>query len=144
VVVSAGGYPKDINLYQAQKALDNAKHAVRKGGIIILAAACKEGFGEDVFEEWMTTIRTPEEMIKRIRDRFVLGGHKAAAIGLVLQNAEIYLVSELPLELVKSLNMKPFSGVNEAFAAACKELGSNAGAYIIPFGGSTLPYYPKS
>jgi len=43
VLVSAGGYPKDINLYQAQKALDNAKHAVRKGGIIILVASCKEG-----------------------------------------------------------------------------------------------------
>jgi hypothetical protein len=27
-----------------------------------LAAACKEGFGEDVFEEWMTTIKTPEEI----------------------------------------------------------------------------------
>ena len=32
LVASAGGYPKDINLYQAQKALDNAKHAVKKGG----------------------------------------------------------------------------------------------------------------
>ena len=30
VLVSAGGHPKDINLYQAQKALDNAKHAVKK------------------------------------------------------------------------------------------------------------------
>lgn len=36
VVVSAGGFPKDINVYQAQKALDNAQHAVRDGGIIIV------------------------------------------------------------------------------------------------------------
>ena len=34
VIVSTGGYPKDINLYQAQKSIDNAKHAVREGGIM--------------------------------------------------------------------------------------------------------------
>lgn len=50
VFVSPGGYPKDIDLYQAQKALDNASHAVKPGGIIILAAACSEGLGERVFE----------------------------------------------------------------------------------------------
>jgi len=44
VIVSPGGYPKDINIYQAQKALDNARHAVKDGGIIILCASCKEGF----------------------------------------------------------------------------------------------------
>jgi nickel-dependent lactate racemase len=32
VIVSAGGYPKDINVYQAQKALDNAYQAVKLGG----------------------------------------------------------------------------------------------------------------
>ncbi|MFB0920516.1 MAG: nickel-dependent lactate racemase, partial [Oscillospiraceae bacterium] len=53
VLVSQGGAPKDINLYQTQKALDNAKHAVKKGGIIILIGSCKEGLGEHTFEEWM-------------------------------------------------------------------------------------------
>ncbi|MGI6169136.1 MAG: nickel-dependent lactate racemase, partial [Christensenellales bacterium] len=38
VVVSPGGYPKDLNMYQAQKALDNARHAVRDGGIIVWLA----------------------------------------------------------------------------------------------------------
>ncbi len=46
VLVSQGGAPKDLNLYQTQKALDNAKHAVRPGGIIILIGSCKEGLGE--------------------------------------------------------------------------------------------------
>ena len=32
VLVSQGGAPKDLNLYQTQKALDNARHAVRGGG----------------------------------------------------------------------------------------------------------------
>ena len=32
VIASCGGFPKDINLYQAQKGLDNAGFAVRDGG----------------------------------------------------------------------------------------------------------------
>lgn len=45
VLVSQGGAPKDANLYQTQKALDNAKHAVKDGGTIILIGACPEGLG---------------------------------------------------------------------------------------------------
>ena len=54
VIVSQGGAPKDANLYQTQKALDNAKHAVRDGGTIILVGACPEGLGSKVFQEWLT------------------------------------------------------------------------------------------
>jgi len=84
VVVSPGGFPKDINLYQSQKGLDNAKHAVRDGGIIILVASAKEQFGEKTFEEWMLH-KTPLEMIREIKTNFKLGGHKAAAIAMILQ-----------------------------------------------------------
>src|SRR5665648_785578 len=40
VIASTGGYPKDINVYQAQKALNNAHQAVKPGGTIILLAEC--------------------------------------------------------------------------------------------------------
>ena len=66
VVVSAGGYPKDINLYQAQKALDNSKHAVRDGGCIIWVASAYEGLGEGIFEKWMTGHEKAHDMIEHI------------------------------------------------------------------------------
>ena len=96
VVVSAGGYPKDIDLYQSQKALDNARLAVRQGGVIVLVAECPDGMGHGTFADWMTAGHTPDELIQRIRDNFVLGGHKAAAIALTMKQADIYLVSVLP------------------------------------------------
>ena len=50
VIVSAGGYPKDINLYQAQrKALDNAKHAVKDGGCLLLGCLFERGTGRRSF-----------------------------------------------------------------------------------------------
>ena len=36
VIASQGGAPKDANLYQLQKGLENAKYAVKDGGIVIL------------------------------------------------------------------------------------------------------------
>lgn len=139
VVVSAGGFPKDINLYQAQKALDNSKHAVREGGVIILLAACGEGLGEEVFERWMTTADSPQVMIRQIEQKFELGGHKAAAIGMVQEWCNVYLVSEMNDEFVKSLFFSPYSSAQEALDEALQKLGDDANVIVMPFGGSTLP-----
>jgi len=140
VLVSQGGAPKDLNLYQTQKALDNAKHAVKKGGTIILIGSCKEGLGEGVFEKWMTTAPSSHSMVERIQTDFQLGGHKAAAIAMVLDDADIYLVSEMDPKFVKSIFLTPFATVQEAFDAAMKKQGVNATVIAMPFGGSTLPH----
>lgn len=143
VMVSQGGSPKDLNLYQTQKALDNAKHAVKKGGIVILIGSCREGLGEKTFEEWITTAPNPHSLIERIHKDFKLGGHKAAAIAMVLENAEIYLVSELEDDFVRKIFMKPFKTVQEAYDAAIKKLGADATVLAMPYGGSTLPHSVK-
>ncbi|MCR5088761.1 MAG: nickel-dependent lactate racemase [Oscillospiraceae bacterium] len=143
VIVSQGGAPKDLNLYQTQKALDNAKHAVRDGGIIILVGSCREGLGERTFEEWLTTASTPHSLIERIEKEFRLGGHKAAAIAMVQERAEIYLVSEMEAEFVNSLFMAPFSDVQTAYNTAQKKLGNDASVILMPYGGSTLPQIQK-
>jgi lactate racemase len=143
VISSIDGYPKDLNLYQAQKALDNAKHAVRNGGIIILVASCKEGLGEDVFEEWLLEAKKPEDLIHRIKTTFVLGGHKAAAIAMVLQNSRVFLVSELEPEFVKNIFLEPYSDVQTALDSAYEALGKNSKVILVPHGGSILPVLEK-
>lgn len=139
VVVSQGGAPKDLNLYQTQKALDNAKHAVKKGGTVVLVGSCKEGLGEKTFEEWMLGAPTAHSLIERIGREFKLGGHKAAAIAMVLENADIHLVSELEPEFVRSIFMEPYGDVQSAFDAAMKKQGPSAQVLVMPYGGSTLP-----
>ena len=49
--------PTDLNLYQAQKALENAAAAVRDDGIIVWVAECIEGFGNATFESWIREAR---------------------------------------------------------------------------------------
>lgn len=139
VIASQGGYPKDLNLYQTQKALDNAKHAIKPGGIIILLGACQEGLGNEVFESWMKDALSSKDLVERIEKEFVLGGHKAAAIGLVQEKAQIYMVSEMDKDLVESMFMEDFDNVQDAYNQALEVKGEDAKAIIMPNAGSTLP-----
>lgn len=139
VVVSQGGAPKDLNLYQLQKALDNAKHPVREGGVIVLVGSCAEGFGNATFEQWMRESESPQDIIDRLRAGFKLGGHKAAAIAQIMLKASIYLVSDLDDATVRSIHMTPFPTVQDAVDAAFAKLGDDARVLIMPHGGSTLP-----
>lgn len=139
VLVSQGGAPKDLNLYQTQKALDNARHAVKQGGVIVLIGSCKEGLGEKVFEQWMTQSESPDAMIERIGRDFQLGGHKAAAIAMTLKKADIYLVSDLADDFVRSIFLTPQPNVQTALDRALEKLGPDATVLAMPYGGSTLP-----
>lgn len=139
VLVSQGGAPKDLNLYQTQKALDNAKHAVKDGGVIILIGSCREGLGEKTFEQWMTEADSAHSLIERIGREFKLGGHKAAAIAMVLERAEVDLVSELDDDFVRSIFLKPYKTAQEALDHAFSKLGPDARILAMPYGGSTLP-----
>lgn len=139
VLVSQGGAPKDLNLYQTQKALDNAKHAVRQGGVIILIGSCREGLGEKTFQQWINEADKPQDLIDRVQADFKLGGHKAAAIAMVLANADVYLVSEMPDELTRKCFLTPFASAQAALDAAFAKLGAEAKVLAMPYGGSTLP-----
>ena len=143
VIVSQGGAPKDANLYQTQKALDNSKYAVRDGGTIIVIGACNEGLGSAKFEEWLTTANTPDELIERVAKDFQLGGHKAAAIAMVLKHAEIDLISEMDDDFVRSIFLKPMHSAQEAFDAAYARYGEDCSVICMPFGGATLPIPPE-
>ena len=138
-LVSAGGYPSDLNLYQAQKALDNAQYAVRDGGLIILSAECSEGFGNQTFASWMANANSPEEVLDRIQQKFVIGGHKAAAIAAVLRRATVYLVSAISPDSVRDCGLIPFANLREAMQAAFDEMGRGAEIIVMPNGGSILP-----
>jgi len=88
----------------------------------------------------MTTSASSEEMIANIQKNFVLGGHKAAAIGMVLKKAKVFLVSDLDEAFVKSIFLEPYNSVDKALDSAFEALGSDAKVIVMPYGGSTLPF----
>jgi nickel-dependent lactate racemase len=139
VVASAGGFPKDINFFQSHKVLENCKHFLKKGGIIILVAECSEGYGNQIFEEWMLSASSPEEILARFRKGFVLGGHKAAAMANLQNQARIYLVSDMPREVVSGSGMIPFEDPQAALIAAMEKLGPGSDVIVLPQALSIVP-----
>ncbi|MGM9940402.1 MAG: nickel-dependent lactate racemase [Bulleidia sp.] len=139
VIVSQGGAPKDLNLYQTQKALDNAGHAVKDGGTIILVGSCQEGFGNTLFGEWMLKYTDPDEMINALHEHFMLGAHKAAAIAMLIRRCTILFVSDMDPEIISKTFLIPVSTLQGAFDQCVEKYGKDASVIVMPYGGSTLP-----
>ena len=140
VIASAGGYPKDINVYQAQKALNNAYQAIKSGGTIILLAECLEGYGEPTFENWIEEANSPDDIIERLNKKFVLGGHKAYVIAKLTKELEVILVSSLPPEKVRKLFFIPMENISQALNYIQDKYGKDFQAYILPSGNTVLPF----
>lgn len=138
-IVSSGGFPRDINIYQAQKALDHADHAVKKGGTIIWVAECSEGYGEERFQKWMDQAQKPEDNIARIKKKFLIGGHKAFAISKVAAEKEIILISNLSRERTENIFAKKMETIQEAVNYLETKYQGDYSVYIMPQGSLTVP-----
>ncbi|UMZ73840.1 nickel-dependent lactate racemase [Natranaerofaba carboxydovora] len=140
VIASCGGYPKDINIYQAQKTLDNALQGLKEGGQLILLAHCPEGMGSKVFEEWVSKYNSLDETEKALKKHFVLGGHKAYAIYKIADRANVLLVSSIEKENADKLGFTIVETLDNALSKAIEQTSESSPLlYIMPEGSLTVP-----
>lgn len=145
VIASSGGYPKDINVYQAQKTLENAVNAVKEGGSVILLAECPEGSGSIVYEEWARRYPCFEDLTCALQEDFHIGGHKAYMVARALQRAKVYLLSCLDSDDARALGFIPVNSLQEAVDEIYSGLPGmeNTLTYIMPMGSLTVPVLIK-
>jgi nickel-dependent lactate racemase len=140
VIASAGGHPRDLNLYQAQKALATAALVTRDGGTVIVVAACPEGSGSRDYEEWMAGVRSYAKVFAKFeRQGFRIGPHKAFQIARDAARVRVILVSEMAPELVRRLLLTPAKNIDEALGLALPALPTDARVGIMPRASSTIP-----
>jgi nickel-dependent lactate racemase len=144
VMVSAGGYPKDINIYQAHKALEMACHAVRPGGTIVFFAELAEGWGHKVFQEWAVKGMTKEEVISEFSGNFIFGFHKLFYLARIASKAKVILVSDVSDEMASAIFATRVSDPSEAIKIIERDHGKDYGVYVIPQGGIVLPVVEKN
>lgn len=95
VIASPGGYPRDSDLYQAQKGLAVAETLVRPGGTMILCANGELGVGEGLFIQWMKEGKSPQEIIERYKvEGFNVGNNKAFMYARALLRGKVMIVSD--------------------------------------------------
>lgn len=140
VIVSCGGYPKDINVYQMQKTMDNAQLAVRKGGVVILLAECEEGSGSAILEETFKRLGSAEAIEAELRKNFEIGANKAWAVSRLMVKADYVLVSGLDKAMAKQfLFADCVDTVAKALEYAEKKLGKDYSVILMPEGSLTVP-----
>jgi len=140
VVVSPGGHPSDVNLFQAYKGVDNALKAVKRGGVIILVAECPEGHGNQVFYDWMVKFKDAKAVERAIKRNFVVGGHKAYYLMKALQKVQVILVSSMPDYYATNIfKLKTARAVNDALNEGFNIVGKKAKVWTMPYGNFTLP-----
>lgn len=143
VIASAGGYPKDINLYQSQKALTHAAMIAKDGGWVILVAECREGSGSRLCEQFLDGVDSPEGVGDKFQQEgFSIGPHKAYQIARDATRLNLFLVSDLPDDLARKFFFRPARSISQALEVILPCLPASARIAILPSATHTIPYHP--
>ena len=142
VVVSPGGYPRDFDLHQAQKAIGCAEMVCRPGGRIIMCAEARDGIAK--FGKTMQAANDPQEII----DKFTTDGYSADSISKAylwcraLQRFSIVVTNckVSKAELAKMF-LESADTLDEAIADALEEYGENASFLAIPLAAEIIPVF---
>lgn len=140
LIVSPGGLPKDINVYQAQKALGHAALVSRPGGAIIVAASCPEGAGSQRYQEWVAAMASHQAVMERFRrEGFAIGPHKAFQIARDTLGRRVWWVTDMPPALMEQLLLARANSLEEALEAVLPGLPDGAHVGIMPLANATVP-----
>jgi len=133
IVVSAGGWKFDFDLYHGVWALRSAAQIAKKGAAIILLAECSEGLGVDGLAKLSHIDRLGE-----LRRRFMLGGEAVHLIKSTLRRNDLVLVSALPSYLAEPLGFSVARTANDALKAVVGRRRRRT--LLVTHGCSTLPF----
>ncbi len=140
VIASCGGYPKDINLYQAVKTLLNAAQALKDGGTLAFLAECREGGGTPAFFDWITPLGEGR-LDAALRQGFTISGYIFYAACEAISKARVMMLTRLPSDVVAPMALKAYGDAS----LLERELDLRGkDVYVMPYGGSIVPYVANS
>ena len=135
VVVCAGGFPKDINLYQSCKSLINGFQAVKPGGKLVFISECREGGGPAEFFGWSQYL--PDGTLDaELRAGFTVAGYIFYECIEIANHAEVHVLSALNPDDLTAMHMHPHTDPNEV-----QQLLNFGDQHVIvmPRGANTVP-----
>lgn len=143
VFASAGGFPKDMNLYQSCKTHMNAVFAVKKGGILILTLDCPDIKEPAIFTDWFAK----DDILqfeKDVRADFSIPAFVAFKSRCIVNSLTTYLVTRPEnFEFVRKTGQIPVATLAEAWELAQQKLAEQGKAdykiTIMSHAPSTLP-----
>lgn len=147
IIASAGGAPKDLQLYQAVKTLQNAAALLKPDGAILLAAECKEHYGNGIMQLWVETIGDRGRILRALEQQFILGAHKLQHLLGIVDKHPVWLYSAIPAAILDLLGFQPGE---ETFQATLDHIIARMTVYerlprtaIMPYGALTFAKEPS-
>jgi len=142
-IVTNGGAPLDLDLYQTCKAIDTASQITRRGGIIIVASMCNAGLGPKAFYDLYASSGSPREVLERIQRKEPIGVQwQNQVLARAQLNHEVLLVSSLSQDDVKGMMIQSIASIEAGIEKALSALGEDSEIAVIPEGPHTLPFFP--
>ncbi len=145
IVIAECPPPKDINLWQAAKAIYSATLAVKEGGSIILAARCPEGAAPE-HPEVEQYGYMPYPRVKKLVEggevEDLIAAAHIAHVGEAVERASaVYLVSEMGRRKVEKLGLVYAGSLDEAVEDAVKTHGKNCRILVMKDAPDLLPLH---
>ncbi|MFX1573167.1 MAG: nickel-dependent lactate racemase [Promethearchaeota archaeon] len=147
VICGNGGYPLDLNLYQAVKSMAIGEIAVKSNGTIISVNECGDGIGigQNKFKELIFSGMQPKEIYKKILNREIMAPDQweIQILARILMKAEIFVISKLKENEIGNIGLKYAETVEDAIKSCLKKYGKNASILVLPNGPQILPLLKK-
>jgi lactate racemase len=143
VITSNNGYPLDQNLYQSVKGMTAAAQIVRQGGAIITVAECRDGLPNHGSYKTILQMReTPAALLDLINDpSFLMHDQwQVQKQALVHLQADVYLHSSLPADVVQSAKLLPAPDLQATIDRLLQQFGPEARVAVLPEGPVMVPY----
>ncbi|HMM22327.1 MAG TPA: nickel-dependent lactate racemase [Selenomonadales bacterium] len=140
VLASAGGFPKDINLYQGSKTIDNAYMAVKETGAVILLLECRDILEPPDFSGWFDYQSLYDRELA-LRKGFTVPGFVAVKCGLMFKKVPHIVVTRPENRaFMAKAGMIAAASIEEAMAIAEKHLGrKDYTITVMPHAANTVP-----
>ncbi|MFO7618489.1 MAG: nickel-dependent lactate racemase [Thermoplasmata archaeon] len=142
IVVTVAPPPMDRDLYQSQKALENARNAIEPGGAIILVSSCWDGIGDRGFYDQLLNATEDTKASDLMGENYRLGNHKAARLLSLAEQAEIWAVTGLDEAVLAPARIRGFKSLQEAVDLAIgkmQQAGRQPNILVLPGGSMTVP-----
>jgi nickel-dependent lactate racemase len=142
LIVSPGGHPKDVNVYQAQKALAHAALVARAGAAILIAAECPDGSGSPAYEDWLGQpgLTSHEAVLARFaREGYRIGPHKAFQISRDASRFAVRWHTAMAPARMARLLLAPAPDFQAAIDDALAGLAPGSRIGVIPRANATIP-----
>lgn len=144
IIASPGGFPRDIDLYQSQKALSVAELLGTENCTFIIVAECRDGFGEETFHRWMIECPTIQSIIDRYAEEgFNVGNNKAFNYARALKKGRVIIVTDkISKEQLAEAKLESAATLQEAIEMSLAERPAKV-VTVLPQAANIIPVLKK-